>query len=65
MANMESVIWTTYMSPYDAFPSGSCLNGIVIPAVCSRLLEVFTFIINRFVPRSSLLLGEVMEESNI
>jgi hypothetical protein len=53
------------MSPYHAFPSGSCLNGIVIPAVCSRLLEVFTFIINRFVPGSSLLLGEVMEESNI
>jgi hypothetical protein len=53
------------MSPYHAFPDDSCLNGIVIPAVCSRLLEVFTFIINRFVQGSSILLGEVMEESNI
>ncbi len=53
------------MSPYHAFPSGGCLNAIVIPAVCTRLLEEFTFIVNRFVPGTSLLLGEVMEESNI
>jgi hypothetical protein len=53
------------MSPYHAFPSGSCVNAIVIPAVCTRLLEEFTVMINRFVPSTSLLLGEVMEESNI